>query len=213
MAAHASQDDDRPVVVNRTDAERAQIVRRYRLFTYQPDEMITLMSLGRMHPGRGDLDPRLYQYGGLWIYPVGAMLKAASLAGWVDLRGGPEGIAYYLDHPGAFGRFYVVARAYVALWGLVGVWAVFEIVRRVVGGVLYPAVAAGCFVAMPVVVNMAHEAKPHLPGAVLVLLAVLAAARFAETGSRRACLGAGPCAGRRRGWCSRPLPPSPCCRP
>src|SRR3954468_11317490 len=31
---------DRPVVVNETDAGRAQIVRRYRLFTYQPDEMI-----------------------------------------------------------------------------------------------------------------------------------------------------------------------------
>src|SRR5687768_11414808 len=36
---------DRPVVVNATDADRAQIVRRYRLFTYQPDEMITMMSL------------------------------------------------------------------------------------------------------------------------------------------------------------------------
>ena len=31
-------------------------------------------------------------------------------------------------------------------------------------------------IVMPVVVSMAHEAMPHLPGAVLMLLAVLAAA-------------------------------------
>jgi hypothetical protein len=37
---------------------------------------------------------------------------------------------------------------------------------------------------MPVVMNMAHEAKPHLPGAVLMLLAVLAASRYVETGGR-----------------------------
>jgi len=34
-------------------------------------------------------------------------------------------------------------------------------------------------------VNMAHEAKPHLPGAVLMLLAVAAAMRYVETGRRR----------------------------
>src|SRR4051794_3574592 len=29
-----------PVWINATDANRAEIIRRYRLFTYQPDEMI-----------------------------------------------------------------------------------------------------------------------------------------------------------------------------
>src|ERR1700733_9384548 len=51
--------------INETDQQRAQIVRRYRLYTYQPDEMITMMSLASMRGG----DPKLYQYGGLWIYP------------------------------------------------------------------------------------------------------------------------------------------------
>src|SRR5438046_7371686 len=44
---------------------------------------------------------------------------------------------------------------------------------------------------MPVVINMAHEAKPHLPGAVLILLALIAAVRYIETASRRWALGAG----------------------
>jgi hypothetical protein len=167
---------DVPVVLNDTDSKRAEIVRRYRLFSYQPDEMITFKSLSRIRQFNGD--PRLYQYGGLWIYPVGIMLKAASIVHVVDLRADR---IYYLDHPEAFGRFYIVARMYVVLWGLVGVWAVFWITKRLSGDVIVASAAAICYALMPVVVNMAHEAKPHLPGAVLELLAIIAATKFVET--------------------------------
>ena len=175
---------DRPVVLNETDRQRAEIVRRYRLFSYQPDEWNTMRSLAGMRPGEGKLDPRLYQYGGLWVYGVGAMLKAASVLGMVELKGGTGGLVYYLDHPEAFGRFYVAARVYSALWGVVGAWAVYRLAGRVVprtGAVT----AAACFALMPVVVNQAHEAKPHLAGLALMLLAILAACRYAETGGRR----------------------------
>ena len=196
-----------PVVLNATDAQRAEIVRRYRLFSYQPDEMITFRALAQMRPGEGKLDPRLYQYGGLWIYPVGALLKAAAVVGLVDLR---SDLAWYLDHPEAFGRFYVVARVYSAAWGVVGVWAVYRIVRKVVGasdlGAVAPFVAAACFAAMPVVVNMAHEAKPHLPGAVLMLLAVLAAANYVQTGRRRWWVAAGALCGAAFGMVLSALP-------
>ena len=167
-------------VLNSTDADRAEIIRRYRLFSHQPDEMITFKSLSRIRQNNGD--PRLYQYGGLWIYPVGALLKVSSMFGIVDLRGGPEGQAYYLDHPEAFGRFYLVARFYVAIWGLVGAWAIFWILRRMNGGQLVPALGAICFALMPVVLNLAHEAKPHLPAAAMILLAVLAGTKFVDTG-------------------------------
>src|SRR5690348_8267542 len=46
---------ERVVWLNQTDAQRAEIVRRYRLFSYQPDEMITLRALAGMKPGRGQL--------------------------------------------------------------------------------------------------------------------------------------------------------------
>jgi hypothetical protein len=171
---------DATVALNDTDRQRAEIVRRYRLFSNQPDEMITFKSLSRIREHHGD--PRLYQYGGLWIYPVGMMLRAASIVGLVDVRADQ---AYYLDHPEAFGRFYLVARVYSALWGLVAVWAVFWIVRRLDGGLILPAAGAICFACMPVVVNAAHEAKPHLAGLALTLLAVIAAAKYVETGRAR----------------------------
>jgi hypothetical protein len=171
-----------PVLLNTDDAARAQIVRRYRLFTYQPDEMITLMSLAKMRPAKFDLDPRLYQYGGLWIYPVGLLLRAAGAVGYVELRGGPDALTYYLDHPELFARFYVVARLYVAMWGVVAAWAVYAIVRQITTRRWVATLAAIAFCCMPVVVNMAHEAKPHVPGVALILLTVLAGAKFVESG-------------------------------
>ncbi|NLX13564.1 MAG: glycosyltransferase family 39 protein [Phycisphaerales bacterium] len=170
------------VVLNETDHQRAEIIRRYRLYTNHPDEMVTMMALSTMRPGQGDFDPRLYQYGGLWIYPVGLLLKVADILGAITLTGD---IAYYLDRPEEFGRFYVVARLYVVAWALVGVWAVYLLVLRLSGGDrLTAAMATLCFMFMPVVVTVTHEAKPHLPGVVLTLLTTLAAIKYLDSGRR-----------------------------
>lgn len=179
---------DRAIVLNETDTQRAQILLRYRLYSYQPDEMLTFRALAAMNPSKGQLDPRGYQYGGLWIYGVGAMLKAASLCKWIIIK--PD-VAYYLDQPEEFGKFYIVARFYSAAWGMVGVWAVFNLVRRWVGGWRAPAVASLCFACLPAVVTMAHEAKPHLPGAVLTLLAVLCGDAYARRGKLHWAIAAG----------------------
>lgn len=193
------------VEVNATDAQRAQIVRRYRLFSYQPDEMVTLRALAGMKPGRLQLDPRLYQYGGLWVYPVGALLEIASRPriGFVHLHGD---VTAYLDHPEQFGRFYIVARFYTALWALIGVIAIYVLMKKLVGGALFPSLAVASFTFMPIVMNMAHEAKPHLPGAVLMLLAVLAGARYVETGARRWWVVAGAACGAATGMVLSSVP-------
>jgi hypothetical protein len=173
---------DQPVLLNGTDAQRAEIVRRYRLFSAQPDEMIQFRALSQIKPGEGKFDPKLYQYGGLWIYPVGALLKLGAVLHLVDVR---SDLAFYLDHPEAFARFYIVARLYSVAWGLLGVAAVFAIVRRLTADPVLAALAGLCFAAMPVVITMAHEAKPHLGGAVLMLWAGYAAIRYLDFGTRR----------------------------
>jgi hypothetical protein len=180
----------RPVVLNVDDRQRTEIVIRYRLYSYQPDEMITFRALPRIRELRGD--PRLYQYGGLWIYPVGAMLQLADIVGFAEVRGDP---AFYFDQPEQFGRFFVVARFYTLLWGLVATWAVFWIIRRLTESIFIAAAGAICFAAMPLVVNMAHEAKPHLPGLALTLLGVIAAAKYVDTGRRKWAIIAGICCG------------------
>jgi hypothetical protein len=163
-------------ILNLTDAQRAEIALRYRLYTYQPDENITMKALASMKPAKRDFDPKLYQYGGLWIYPVGALIRVSV---------NPQSQEYYLDRPEEFGRFYLVARLYVVLWGLVGVWAVFRIAHDCGAGAIGATGAALLYMLMPVVVNMSHEAKPHLPGAVLMLLAAMSAGKFVASGRAR----------------------------
>lgn len=165
-----------PIPLTATDEDVARIYLRYRLYTHQPDEMIVMMALARMRPRSLDLDPRLYQYGGLFIYPVGALIGLGGLLGLIDVR--PD-VVHYLDHPDKFARFYLVSRGYAAAWGLLGVFLVFGIARRLAGdaaGLL----AALLYTLMPVVICMAHEGKPHLPGAVLMLAAVYFALRMIE---------------------------------
>lgn len=187
-------DRSKPVVLNDTDAKRAAIVRRYRLMSGQPDEFIQFKALSEMagRSGWEKLDPRLYQYGGLWMYPVGGMVRASMLVGLIQSPPpGTPAIEFYLDHPEVFGRFYVVARFYSWCWGLVAAFAIVWIARRITGSIGLSTLAAVAFMLTPVVRTATHEAKPHLAGAALCLCAVIAATRYVETGRRRWAMAAG----------------------
>ena len=107
--------DRHPVELTRTPTGRAELIVRYRLYSRQPDEMIAFRAL---YSARRDGDPRLYQYGGLFVYSVGVALRAAGALGLAILT---DDLTFYLDHPAAFGRFYVVARLVVLCHGMVGV--------------------------------------------------------------------------------------------
>ena len=163
-------------VVNDTDAERAEIVARYRLYSYQPDEMLTFRALAAAAGNRGD--PRFYTYGGLWVYPVGGLIVIGQQLGLVGV--GDQ--AYYLDRPDEFAKFYLVARGYAVAWAAVGAAVVCVLVRRVTRSDVLGVAAALTYALLPVVVVGAHEAKPHLPGAVLATWAVLPAERYVRTG-------------------------------
>lgn len=173
---------ERAEIQNLTSDEtaRAAILLRYRLYSRQPDEMITFMALQRMHPRQGDFDPKLYQYGGGYIYLVGASLALASATGAVQLT---SDITHYLKTPEDFGAFYVISRGLSLLFGAAALLAVFQLSRRLGGeaagwlGMLLTAVS-------PVFLTLALEAKPHLPSTALLLWAVLAALDCAQRNQR-----------------------------
>ncbi|MEW6251671.1 MAG: glycosyltransferase family 39 protein, partial [Planctomycetota bacterium] len=182
---------ERVVDLTADEAARAEILRRYRLFSGQPDEMITLMALQRMRPRAGDFDPQMYQYGGAYIYMVGAVLGGARLVGIIP-RGADAG--FYLEHPDVFGRFYVVARCLSLVFAALALVAVYHLGQRAGGattGWLALALAAGA----PVFITQALEAKPHLPSACLILWAILSALDYRATGRTRDALKMGAQAG------------------
>ena len=182
---------DRVIDLTSNDAARAEILRRYRLFSHQPDEMIIFRALQRMHPRRLDFDPRLYQYGGGYIYLVGAAVGASSALGITHLTSDP---AYYLQEPDAFGRFYVVARFISLAFGALTLVAVHKLARRA-GGHTAAWIATVCTAAAPVFITAVLEAKPHLPSACLVLWTILFALNYHFHGRRGAAVRMGLVAG------------------
>lgn len=157
-------------------ADRSGVLVRYRLYSHQPDEMTVFQAIRAMDPASGDFDPKMYQYGGGFLYPIAGLLKLGAVLGWIELT--PE-VGSYLDYPNWFARFYLVARGLVVFFGMLGVLAAYKL-----GAVLADhkagVIAALLFVLMPITINMSHEAKPHLPAAVLTMWAVYAAIRYTQ---------------------------------
>lgn len=164
-----------------TEAQRAEILLRYRLYTRQPDELIIVRALQQMNPRAGDLDPRLYQYGGAYIYLLGATLGAAAVSGLVTLT---TDLGYYLEHPAAIGRFYIVFRGVSLVFGGLALLAVYHLARRA-GGRGAGWAALFCVALAPVFITAVLEAKPHLPSACAVLWATYFALDYYARGRRR----------------------------
>lgn len=171
-------DPDRIVDLTTDQPARAQIIQRYRLYSRQPDEVIIFQALQRMNPRHGDFDPRLYQYGGGYIYLVGASLGASSLLGLIHVT--PDG-AHYLEQPAAFARFYVVARLISLVFGALALVAVHKLARRTAGRTA-GWIAMLAVALSPVFITAVCEAKPHLPSACMILWAVLSALDYQARG-------------------------------
>ena len=167
---------DRRGIVNltETDADRAAILRRYRLFTRQPDEMITMMALQRMKPHEMDFDPRLYQYGGAYIYLIGAALAVAKALGLLTVT---SDVSVYLAKPELFAGFFVIARLITLLFGALTLAAVVRLAQRA-GGRKAGWIALALVACSPVFITGVLEAKPHLPCVCLLLWAILFAIDF-----------------------------------
>lgn len=162
------------------EGARAEVLRRYRLFSRQPDEMIIFRALQRMQPRKLDFDPQLYQYGGGYIYLIGATLAIGAVAGLIEITGDA---GFYLEHPEAFARFYVAARLVSLVFGALALVAVHKLGRHAGGarcGWLAMLLVALC----PVFITAVVEAKPHLPSACLVLWATLSGLDFCRTGRK-----------------------------
>jgi hypothetical protein len=172
-AADVDRDPAASAWLNETDAQRAQIVMRYRLYSHQPDEMLTFRAMAGMLPGSLRLDPRMYHYGGLWIYPVGGLIKVADFADLVTVS---HDLSIYLDHPALFADFYIVARCYTLLFVALGAVAAFTLARVMGVGRVWAVLTAALWCATPAVIAFGHEAKPHLPALSLSLWCITAAA-------------------------------------
>lgn len=147
----------------------ARTYRRYFLYSHHPDEMLTLMSLAQMRPAKFDLNPHLFQYGGLFVYPIGGILFVANKLGAIRLSPRMES---YLEEPELFARLYIVGRLYGMALCLLTAQLVFQFARRLTDDVSATA-GALLFLSAPGVLVLGHEMKPHAGAALFVLLTMV----------------------------------------
>ena len=136
------------------------LVNSYRSFMVQsvnPDEKKSFIILSQMRPWKLEFKPLYLQYGGAFIYPLGAFLKGASLLGLAKLV--PD-MAHYLRFPEDMGRLYLAGRVFLLIFNLGTLWLLFDLGSRLSNWQTGFA-AALLFAFCPVVVINSHILKPH----------------------------------------------------
>jgi len=146
-----------------------RVLRRFALYSDHPDEMLVLSALSRMRPLELRLDPGAYHYGGLFIYPIGALVWLAGAVGLADVT---TDLEVYLREPYRVARLYVIGRLYVLALHAAGLAALFALAKAMLSR-RAAHLAVAVYALFPATSAFSHEMKPHLPGATFALLAAL----------------------------------------
>ena len=130
--------------------------RSFLIRSYGGDEQRPLVSLSGMKPGKLDLNPRMYFYGGFYLYGLGAFLKMLSVFKLVTVQ---SNSAYYFINPSEMGKIFIAARAYSAIFASLAVYLMYMI-----GALLFNRktglIAALFFCLTPGVVLWSHYLSP-----------------------------------------------------
>jgi hypothetical protein len=180
----------RPAAPRWSRAEALDACRRFLLYSDNPDEMMTLSALSRLKPAQGLFDPGIGQYGGAFLYPLGAWLKTASATGLV--RQGDLG--FYVRHPAEMAALYVAGRLFVALCVAAAIVVIYLIGLRLAGPGA-AALAAGLVAFSPAVLAESVVLKPHAAALFPAMLAVFWTLKYFDAPSRRLLLFAALAAG------------------
>lgn len=154
--------------------------RSYYLRSGHEDEPNLLRAVARLKPTLAGLNPRIYFYGGGYMYAlaawtaVGAALTPARLV---------RGIEWYMEDPARMAWLYRLGRAFSAFAYLAVAWLLWSTGRRFFGEDAGLA-AAALWAAGPGFVVQAHYIKPHLMGAFFTLAAYRLSAEALERGPR-----------------------------
>ena len=149
---------------------------RFKLYTVDADEVDSIIALARIRPAELQFDPHYYQYGGAFLYPLGAYYYALSKLGVLSI--GP--LEQMLDNPNRIDRVWIAGRALVllvaALSGLVLYFALAQFAPKHVA-------LAGLVIYLfcPATIMFSQVLKPHwyalLFANVVVLIVVRALAK------------------------------------
>ncbi|MFH1368213.1 MAG: glycosyltransferase family 39 protein [Elusimicrobiota bacterium] len=170
----------------------SNFIRPYLLRSCHTDEQMTIASLGGMRPEKLDFNPRIFQYGGAYIYSVGAWFACLKLAGILKLT---TDLSFYFQNPVEMGKFFTAGRIMNSIFTSLSILMLFIICKRFfteTAGLI----AALFFTLLPAVVIQQHIMKPYCMGTFFALSCLYFSILLSESGESMkyyvlsgACLG------------------------
>ncbi len=146
------------VVLEQNDRVFANLIRPYLLRTNHPDEQMAVNMLSLMKPSKLDFNPRLFQYGGVYIYPMGAYLEALKILNIIHVSGN---IDYYMKNPSEMGNIFYYGRLVNIVFLLITVIFVYLTSNELYGGAT--ALLSALLVSVaPALIFQTHIMKPYI---------------------------------------------------
>lgn len=168
------------VIVEMTDKVLANFIRPYLLRSHSSDEQMTIASLGSMKPRACDFYPRIFCYGAVYIYTVGASFAAAKIFGLVSLV--PD-LAFYFAAPAEMAKLFITGRALNSVFLALTLYFVFLTARRLYSeraGLL----AVFLIAINPAVLFEAHIMKPYMLGTLLSVICLYYSLELLEANAK-----------------------------
>lgn len=156
--------------------ERLLAFRTYLISGSAIDESKTFSVLSRMNPRKLDFDPKFYNYGGTYIYPLGMILFALKSIGLLSVTSNQ---AYYLQHPSDIRLMYICGRALNVL-SFIGTLIVLALFGKMFHDRMSGTFAMLTYAFSTLPLTMCLVSKPHVYSAFWTLLAIYLVVLYAK---------------------------------
>lgn len=146
---------------------------RFKLYSVEPDEVVSVMALARIKPAALQFDPGFYTYGGAYLYTLGAWYLTLSQVGLV--RPGP--LAEMLTEPDRMDVVYAFGRLFVLLAVMASAFVLWRTLSLVTtpGNAL---MATTIYLVCPATIAFSLLMKPHWYALLWANIAVLMVVRL-----------------------------------
>jgi len=158
---------DAKIALALTETEKLYALREFILGSSAVDEERTLIGLGRINPRKLDFNPKVYSYGGSYLYPVGFLYFVMRSAGLLHVT---HDFAYYIQNPEQIARMYVAGRL-LSLAALIGTLVLLALLGTLLSGRTAGSLALLTYGLATVILNHAIVMNPHLFTAFWITLA------------------------------------------
>lgn len=140
-----------------------------------PEENYVIHALSQMGLKPLNLNPHYFNFGGFYVYPLGAFLKLSSFVGLLHLT---QDRSFYLEHPEEIGKLYWLGKIFLNLFFIGAVFIFYRITRRLYDNRAVAGWACLFYGLNPTLHVDTHFLKPHAYAQFWLLLSVLFSVRF-----------------------------------